>query len=42
MTTAFRKPASAWTSLHHRVFRMLWIASVASNIASIHTWEVIR
>ncbi|MGA7177984.1 MAG: MFS transporter [Thiobacillaceae bacterium] len=28
-------PSSAtWAPLHHRVFRMLWIASVASNIGS--------
>jgi len=39
---ALPKPASAWTPLHHRVFRTLWIASVASNIAGIHTWEVTR
>ena len=42
LTIAFRKPASAWTPLHHRVFRMPWIAPVASNIAGIHTWEVVR
>uniref|UniRef100_E6QRV7 Putative MFS transporter n=1 Tax=mine drainage metagenome TaxID=410659 RepID=E6QRV7_9ZZZZ len=30
------KPASAspWAPLHHKVFRMLWIASVVSNIGS--------
>ncbi|MGA7594411.1 MAG: MFS transporter, partial [Gallionella sp.] len=25
---------SAWAPLRHRVFRMLWIASVVSNIGS--------
>lgn len=34
MTDPVRKSASAWTPLQHRVFRMLWIASVASNIGS--------
>ena len=26
--------ASSWAPLHHKVFRMLWIASIASNIGS--------
>ncbi|MGO8754111.1 MAG: MFS transporter [Gallionellaceae bacterium] len=25
---------SPWAPLHHRVFRMLWIASIVSNIGS--------
>jgi MFS family permease len=33
--TAGERPPSAWTPLTHRVFRWLWIASVASNIG---TW----
>lgn len=41
VTIAFRKPASARTPLRHRVFRMLWIAPVASNIANLHTWEAL-
>lgn len=35
MTADIRKPASPWAPLHNRVFRTLWIASVASNIG---TW----
>lgn len=34
MTAALPKPASPWAPLSNRVFRMLWIASVASNIGS--------
>ena len=34
MTAAPLKPASPWAPLSNRVFRMLWIASVASNIGS--------
>lgn len=34
MTDPVRKSTSAWAPLQHRVFRMLWIASVASNIGS--------
>ena len=36
MTNDPLKPASVspWAPLHHKVFRMLWIASVASNIGS--------
>lgn len=34
MTVALPKPASPWAPLSNRVFRMLWIASVASNIGS--------
>src|SRR5674476_1499234 len=26
--------SSPWAPLHHRVFRMLWIASIVSNIGS--------
>ncbi len=26
--------SGAWAPLHHRVFRMLWIASIVSNIGS--------
>lgn len=34
MTAETLKPTSPWTPLHNRVFRTLWIASVASNIGS--------
>ncbi|MDD5328650.1 MAG: MFS transporter [Sulfuricella sp.] len=32
--TATQTAASPWTPLRHRVFRMLWIASIVSNIGS--------
>ena len=34
MTTDILKSASPWAPLHNRVFRVMWIASVASNIGS--------
>lgn len=34
MTAETLKPISPWAPLHNRVFRTLWIASVASNIGS--------